>query len=178
MSRTSSTHPSSFKKIEPREIYLCILVNNAGISSDTVTTEIESDQEMEENVFDVDKNNFEDWTSAYSTNVATVFFTSGNYALHLTNLNRDGAAQCVLTSPCSRIPASSAEVGRAPRGLVRHHPQHHQHQRHASGPGGPAPLRLQRLQGGHGQGIRLTRINAGVRSGIASNGNHKIQVKY
>lgn len=65
------------KEVESREKCLCILVNNAGISSDTVTTETKTAQEMKENLFDVEKSNFEDWTSVYSTNVAGVYFTSG-----------------------------------------------------------------------------------------------------
>lgn len=65
------------KEIESREKCLCILVNNAGISSDTVTTETDTATEMKQNLFDVEKSNFEDWTSVYSTNVAAVFFTSG-----------------------------------------------------------------------------------------------------
>lgn len=65
------------KEVESREKCLCILVNNAGISSNTVTTETESAQEMKKNLFDVEKSTFDDWTSTYSTNVASVFFTSG-----------------------------------------------------------------------------------------------------
>lgn len=75
---TSKDHISKLvKEIESREKCLCILVNNAGISSDTVTTETNTAQEMKENLFDVEKSNFEDWTSVYSTNVAGVYFTSG-----------------------------------------------------------------------------------------------------
>lgn len=75
---TSKDHISQLvKEIESREKCLCILVNNAGISSDTVTTETKTAQEMKENLFDVEKSNFEDWTSVYSTNVAGVYFTSG-----------------------------------------------------------------------------------------------------
>lgn len=48
-----------------------------GISSNTVTTETEPAQEMKKNLFDVEKRNFDDWTSVYSTNAASVFFTSG-----------------------------------------------------------------------------------------------------
>lgn len=75
---TSKEHISKLvKEVESREKCLCILVNNAGISSATVTTETESAPEMKKNLFDVDESNFEDWTSSYSTNVAAVFFTSG-----------------------------------------------------------------------------------------------------
>lgn len=65
------------KEIESRERCLCILVNNAGITSNTVTTESDSAVEMSKNLFDVEKSSFEDWTSVYSTNVAAVYFTSG-----------------------------------------------------------------------------------------------------
>lgn len=65
------------KEIETREGSLSILVNNAGISSNTVTVESDSASEMKQNLFDVEKSNFEDWTSTYSTNVAGIFFTSG-----------------------------------------------------------------------------------------------------
>lgn len=75
---TSKDHIAKLvKEIESREKCLCILVNNAGISSDTVTTETNTAQEMKENLFDVEESNFEDWTSVYSTNVAGVYFTSG-----------------------------------------------------------------------------------------------------
>lgn len=77
---TSKEHISKLvKEIESREKCLCILVNNAGISSTTVTTETESAQEMKKNLFDVEKSTFDDWTSTYSTNVAAVFFTSAAF---------------------------------------------------------------------------------------------------
>lgn len=67
------------KEIESREKCLCILVNNAGINSSTVTTETDSAQEMKENLFDVEKSNFEDWSNVYTTNVSSIFFTSSKY---------------------------------------------------------------------------------------------------
>ncbi|KAK7737363.1 hypothetical protein SLS53_006667 [Cytospora paraplurivora] len=67
------------KEIETREGSLSILVNNAGISSNTVTVETNSATEMKQNLFDVEKSNFEDWTSTYSTNVAGIFFTSAAF---------------------------------------------------------------------------------------------------
>lgn len=67
------------KEIESREKCLCILVNNAGISSSTVTTESKSAEEMKKNLFDVDESTFEDWTSVYSTNVAGIYFTSAAF---------------------------------------------------------------------------------------------------
>ncbi|KUI69538.1 Rhamnolipids biosynthesis 3-oxoacyl-[acyl-carrier-protein] reductase [Cytospora mali] len=73
------------EEIESREECLCILVNNAGISSDTVTTETDTATEMKQNLFDVEKSNFDDWTSVYSTNVAAVFFTSAAFLPLLQN---------------------------------------------------------------------------------------------
>lgn len=79
---TSKEHITKIvKEIESREKCLCILVNNAGISSNTVTTETESAGEMKKNLFDVEGSTFEDWTSTYQTNVASVFFTSGECIL-------------------------------------------------------------------------------------------------
>lgn len=75
---TKKDHISKLvKEIESREECLCILVNNAGISSSTVTTETKTATEMKQNLFDTESSNFEDWTSVFSTNVAAVFFTSG-----------------------------------------------------------------------------------------------------
>lgn len=75
---TSKDHISKLvKEVESREKCLCILVNNAGISSNTVTTETDSTPELSKNLFDSEGVDFQDWTSAYSTNVAAVYFTSG-----------------------------------------------------------------------------------------------------
>ncbi|CAJ2503627.1 Uu.00g110210.m01.CDS01 [Anthostomella pinea] len=62
------------KEIESREKCLCILVNNAGISGNTLQTEAESASEMKKNLFDNDKSTFEDWTDVYRTNVAQIYF--------------------------------------------------------------------------------------------------------
>ncbi|PSR82510.1 hypothetical protein BD289DRAFT_371188 [Coniella lustricola] len=67
------------KEIEAREKCLCILVNNAGISSNTVTTESKSAEEMKQHLFDVEESTFEDWTSVYSTNVAAIYFASAAF---------------------------------------------------------------------------------------------------
>ncbi|ROV88430.1 hypothetical protein VSDG_09252 [Cytospora chrysosperma] len=77
---TKKDHISKLvRELESREECLCILVNNAGISSSTVTTETKTATEMKQNLFDVESSNFEDWTSVYSTNVAAVFFTSAAF---------------------------------------------------------------------------------------------------
>lgn len=103
---TSKDHIAKLvKEIESREKCLCILINNAGISSNTVTTETESAKEMKKNLFDVEGSTFEDWTSTYQTNVASVFFTSGEFLLNLKlSLGPD------TNQSNSRIPPSSAKV--------------------------------------------------------------------
>ncbi|KAI3400734.1 hypothetical protein diail_1943 [Diaporthe ilicicola] len=77
---TSKEHITKLvKEVESREKCLCILVNNAGISSNTVTTETDSATEMKKNLFDAEGVDFQDWTSTYSTNVASVYFTSAAF---------------------------------------------------------------------------------------------------
>jgi NAD(P)-dependent dehydrogenase (short-subunit alcohol dehydrogenase family) len=60
------------KEISSREECLCILINNAGISQNTFTTEAKSAEEMKKNLFDPEEATFEEWTETYQTNVAQV----------------------------------------------------------------------------------------------------------
>ncbi|KAL2278302.1 hypothetical protein FJTKL_14570 [Diaporthe vaccinii] len=77
---TSKDHITKLvKEVESREKCLCILVNNAGISSNTVTTETDDTTQLKKNLFDAEGVDFQDWTSAYSTNVAAVYFTSAAF---------------------------------------------------------------------------------------------------
>ncbi|MCJ1317626.1 hypothetical protein MMC15_002951 [Xylographa vitiligo] len=62
------------KEIESKEKHLDILINNAGISSNTQTVEAKTAEEMSKNLFDDENATFEDWTDPYRTNVAQVFF--------------------------------------------------------------------------------------------------------
>jgi NAD(P)-dependent dehydrogenase (short-subunit alcohol dehydrogenase family) len=62
------------KEIESREKCLCILVNNAGISSTTVDSDAQSAGELKKNLFDTEKATYEDWNQTYSTNVTAVYF--------------------------------------------------------------------------------------------------------
>jgi NAD(P)-dependent dehydrogenase (short-subunit alcohol dehydrogenase family) len=61
-------------EIEKREKCLCILVNNAGVSSNTQSTESKNAEEMKANLFDDQNATFEDWVDTYRTNVPSVFF--------------------------------------------------------------------------------------------------------
>lgn len=75
---TDKPHISKLvKEIESREKCLCILVNNAGISSNSVNTDVDTATELKKELFEDDKNNFDDWTSVFTTNVSSIYFTSG-----------------------------------------------------------------------------------------------------
>lgn len=67
------------KEVEAREKCLCILVNNAGVSSATVQPESGSAAEMRQNLFDTDKVTESDWTDTYKTNVASVYFMTAAF---------------------------------------------------------------------------------------------------
>ncbi|KAK0726042.1 reductase-like protein [Lasiosphaeris hirsuta] len=67
------------EEISSREKCLCILINNAGVTSASLTTESSSATEMKQNLFDTSKTSLEDWTSTYATNVASTFFTTAAF---------------------------------------------------------------------------------------------------
>lgn len=62
-----------------KEDCLCILVNNAGISSNSFQVEANSAQEMKENLFDNKDATFEDWNQTYNTNVTGMYFTTAAF---------------------------------------------------------------------------------------------------
>jgi NAD(P)-dependent dehydrogenase (short-subunit alcohol dehydrogenase family) len=66
-------------EIQSREKCLCILVNNAGISSATVQPESQSASEMRQNIFDTDKATADDWTDTYRTNVVSMYFMTAAF---------------------------------------------------------------------------------------------------
>ncbi|KAL2758306.1 hypothetical protein ACRALDRAFT_1028619 [Sodiomyces alcalophilus JCM 7366] len=63
-------------EIESREPCLCILVNNAGVSSATFETEASSAQEMKNKLFDDKSANMEDWINTHRTNVVGFYFVA------------------------------------------------------------------------------------------------------
>ncbi|RDL35691.1 Short chain dehydrogenase family [Venustampulla echinocandica] len=63
-----------FKEIESREQHLDILINNAGISSNSLETEVKSAEQMKKNLFDAEDSTFEDWVDTYRSNVPQQFF--------------------------------------------------------------------------------------------------------
>jgi len=64
------------EELSSREPCLHILINNAGISGGTVSTESKSASEMKSNLFDAEGSTFDDWTDTYRTNVASVYFVT------------------------------------------------------------------------------------------------------
>ncbi|KAI9776973.1 MAG: hypothetical protein M1835_005352 [Candelina submexicana] len=62
------------KEIESKEKCLCILINNAGISSAKQQPGGKTAEEMKSSLFDPENSTFEDWTTTYRTNVAQIFF--------------------------------------------------------------------------------------------------------
>jgi len=64
------------EEISSREKCLCILVNNAGISSETVQPESGSAAEMRQNLFDTSKSTAEDWLATYQADVVSLYFTT------------------------------------------------------------------------------------------------------
>lgn len=57
-----------YEEIKKKEKCVCILINNAGVSSATLQTEASSAEEMKSNLFDHKDATFEDWESTYRTN--------------------------------------------------------------------------------------------------------------
>ncbi|KAL1301949.1 hypothetical protein AAFC00_002408 [Neodothiora populina] len=98
------------KEIESKEKCVCILVNNAGISSKTLQTEAKSAEEMKANLFDNADSTFEDWTETYRTNVPQCFFMTTAFLPLLAKATEHqyGFSGCVInTSSISGIVKTS-----------------------------------------------------------------------
>ncbi|KAK9775507.1 putative Rhamnolipids biosynthesis 3-oxoacyl-[acyl-carrier-protein] reductase [Seiridium cardinale] len=67
------------KEISSKEDCLCILINNAGISTTSLSPESNSASEMKENLFDTEDATFDDWTESYQTNVAQLYFMTAAF---------------------------------------------------------------------------------------------------
>ncbi|KAL7934051.1 NAD(P)-binding protein [Trichoderma chlorosporum] len=73
-------------ELKGREECLCILVNNAGVSSAKFTTaEAHSAEELKKSLFDSDDATFDDWIDVYRTNVAAMYFTTAAFLPLLQN---------------------------------------------------------------------------------------------
>jgi NAD(P)-dependent dehydrogenase (short-subunit alcohol dehydrogenase family) len=63
-----------YQDFSSREKCLCILINNAGIGSNTFETKASTPEEMKQNLFLSPNATFEEWTSVYQSLVPQVFF--------------------------------------------------------------------------------------------------------
>lgn len=62
------------QNISARESHLSILINNAGISSHTQTTEYDNADDLRKSLFDDPAASIKDWEDVYRTNVPQLFF--------------------------------------------------------------------------------------------------------
>lgn len=67
------------QEIEKREEYLSVLVNNAGVSSATQTTEHESAEDLRGALFEDASTSMEEWDKTYRTNVVQCFYTTAAF---------------------------------------------------------------------------------------------------
>ncbi|KAK5120328.1 hypothetical protein LTR85_006267 [Meristemomyces frigidus] len=106
-----------YKEIAGKEEHLDILVNNAGImSGNVVTTEAKDAEEMKKNLFDDDKNSFEDWDDIYRTNVSQCYFMSTCFLPLLAKASEKTPAwSATIINTCS----ISGQVK-----TMQHHPQY------------------------------------------------------
>ncbi|EHK19999.1 uncharacterized protein TRIVIDRAFT_68580 [Trichoderma virens Gv29-8] len=73
-------------ELKAREKCLCILINNAGVSSSKFTTaEAHCAEELKKSLFDSDDATFDDWIDVYRTNVAAMYFTTAAFLPLLQN---------------------------------------------------------------------------------------------
>jgi len=86
------------KEIESKEKCLCILINNAGISSNNQLPQGENAQELKKNLFDPDNATFEEWESTYRTNVPQIYFMTTAFLplLEKATEHQYGYSGCVI----------------------------------------------------------------------------------
>jgi NAD(P)-dependent dehydrogenase (short-subunit alcohol dehydrogenase family) len=63
-----------YRDISSREKCLCVLVNNAGIGSNTFETKADSAEKLKANLFENSSATFEEWASSYQSLVTQVYF--------------------------------------------------------------------------------------------------------
>ncbi|KAF2156986.1 NAD(P)-binding protein [Myriangium duriaei CBS 260.36] len=87
-----------YEEIKKREKCVCVLINNAGISSNTLQTEAKSAEEMKANLFDNEDSNIEDWVDTYRTNVPQCFFMTTAFLplLRASTEHHKGYSGCVI----------------------------------------------------------------------------------
>lgn len=66
-------------KMISRTSFLCILINNAGISSNNQMPAGENAEEFRKNLFDPEDATFEEWEQTYRTNVPQIYFMTAAF---------------------------------------------------------------------------------------------------
>ena len=85
-------------EIESREKCLCILINNAGISSNNQLPEGDTAEDFKKNLFDNENATFEEWESTYRTNVPQIYFMTTAFLplLQRATEHQHGYSGCVI----------------------------------------------------------------------------------
>ncbi|KAK3714744.1 hypothetical protein LTR37_007724 [Vermiconidia calcicola] len=105
-----------YDQMSSKEKHLDILINNAGISTKTFTTEAKTADEMKKNLFDNEDATFEDWDDVYRTNVSQCWFMSTAFLpmLQKATENSKGWSGTIIN-----ISSISGQVK-----TTQHHPQY------------------------------------------------------
>lgn len=133
-----------------REDRLCILVNNAGVSSTSMRVEAGTAQEMRQNLFDNRDSTYEDWAAAYNTNVTGHFFVT---AAFLPLLQRSSEKHHGWSSTVINITSISGMIQKA---------QHHFAYNASKGAAEHLTRMLASEMAGNGLKIRVNGIAPGV----------------
>lgn len=131
-----------YEEIKKKEKCVCILINNAGINSQTFQTEAKSAEEMKKNLFDDEKSTFEDWVDTYRTN--GTFFSDLISSLAFSLLTLRSSSSLLHDDG---LPAALASCFRASARLLRYRYQYKLdlwYRQDFS-----TPPRLQRVKGRH-----------------------------
>lgn len=95
---SKSSIAAMYKEIESKEKCVCVLINNAGVSSNTMQTEAKTAEEMKANLFENSDSTIEDWVDTYRTNVPQCFFMTTAFLplLQKATEHQYGYSGCVI----------------------------------------------------------------------------------
>ncbi|QDS69211.1 hypothetical protein FKW77_000669 [Venturia effusa] len=105
-----------YDEIFDKEQHLDILINNAGISTETFETEANTAEAMKKQMFDDEKATFKDWDDVYRTNVSQIYFMTTAF---LPLLQKATEHQHRYSGTVINICSISGQVK-----TMQHHPQY------------------------------------------------------